>query len=211
MNFPSTVHLDQDMISPIPEGSSVLEFACAGGRTAFDLEAMGFKVTAFDIDSDAISHCKAEAEEKGSSIQFLEADGRNLPFEDNSFDAVIMNAFMTMMDTRSSRMSGFLEGFRVLKEGGYLYLADFIQTWDDEAYKKRYEEHENLTGEIGTFIVTEDGSLEGEELYRAHHYTRSELLWYVETRYVVLAEKETRFMTFHGNEIKGLIILAGKR
>ncbi|MEA3557886.1 MAG: class I SAM-dependent methyltransferase [Candidatus Thermoplasmatota archaeon] len=208
---PSTVDLDLDILEQIEKGSRVLEFACARGRTAFKLEELGYSVTAFDIDPEAITFCRNEAKKRGSKVEFLEADGRNLPFEDSVFDACIMNAYMTMLDTRDSRIMGFLEGFRVLKEGGYLYLAEFLQTWDDPIYRERYEKHEHITGEKGTFIATIDGSIEGEEIYRAHHYTEGEIMSLINSRYHSLIEKRTRFTTYHGNEIDGIIMLVGKK
>ncbi|MFO8051375.1 MAG: class I SAM-dependent methyltransferase [Thermoplasmatota archaeon] len=146
---PSTVELDEDMIGNIPKGSKVLEFACARGRTAFRLEEMGYRVTAFDIDPEVIDACR----ERNTTVEFLVADARDLPFPSGSFDACIMNAFMTMMDSPSSRSRAFNEGKRVLKKGGLLYLADFLLERNDPDYRKRYEAHQPITGEYGTFIV----------------------------------------------------------
>jgi len=206
---PSTVELSRDIIGTIPVGSRVLEFACALGRTAFRLEEMGYDVCAFDIDPGSVRAAEKAALSMGSGVEFMTADGRSLPLKDGSFDACVMNAYMTMMTDPDSRRRSVSEACRILVGGGYLYVADFLRNPELPEYRKRYREHQDLTGEEGTFIVYESG--EGSrELYRAHHYTEEELLGYLEGLFRVLIQRKTRFRSYHGNELDGIIILARK-
>ena len=68
------------------------------------------------------------------------------------------------------------------------------------------------TGEMGTFIVTKNGKPNGKELFKAHHYTKEELMELIEQvkKFKVETVHETIFTTFQGNQTKGYIIIAKK-
>jgi ubiquinone/menaquinone biosynthesis C-methylase UbiE len=205
---PSTIELDDDIVSRIPKKSKVLEVACALGRTAFRLEGLGHSVTAIDIDPDTVERAREIGNANNSGVEFLEADGRRLPFDNFSFDLVIMNGYMTMLTDMESRILSIIEAFRVLKEGGALYLADFLVTEDNKAYLKRYEEHSKITGEEHTFIVHDN---ENRELYRCHHYRESELKALLDSRFHIVETVNQEFKSYHGNRVNGIIILAFKK
>ncbi|MGA1848193.1 MAG: class I SAM-dependent methyltransferase [Thermoplasmatota archaeon] len=205
---PSTITLDREILSAIPYGSRVLESACAWGRTAFELEKMGYRVTAFDIDPEIVSRARKNADLTGSEVKLIVADGCDLPFGNGSFDACVMNGFLTMLDEREKREAAIKEAWRVLVPGGFLYIADFIQTWSDPTYAERYRAHFPITGEIGTFLATEDGSLDGKVMYRAHHHTVEELLELIGGGFNVRSRSKTTFTSYHGNRVDGCVILA---
>ena len=115
---PSTVDIDPDMIAEFPNRSAILELACAHGRTAFYLEEQGHEVTGIDNDPEVIREAKIIGKMRGSTVKFVEADGRSLPFDDRSFDICVMNAFLTMLTDTDSRIRAILEAFRVIREGG---------------------------------------------------------------------------------------------
>lgn len=203
---PSTIHVDENMLNLIPKGSKILEVACALGRTAFDLESMGFDVTAVDIDPEIVEMAVAKKIESGSNVDFMVADGRYLPFQDESFDCVIMNAFLTMLTDQNSRNRAITEAYRVLNEEGILYVADFLQNRLSPVYMDRYEEGESITGEKGSFKV-----MEGDELlYWAHHHTEEELDSLILPHFTEIDRERKTFMSFHGNRVQGIIILAMK-
>ena len=167
---------------------------------------MGHRNTAIDIDPESLGRSKEIARSRNSSVEFLEGDGRMLPFESSTFDIVMMNGYMTMLTDRESRILSIIEAFRVLKEGGALYLADFLQT--DDTYKERYENDASITGEDHTFIVNDS---QGKELYRAHHYRESELRALLDSRFDVVEIINQEFRSYHGNKVKGIIMLAFKK
>ncbi len=208
---PSTVDIDPDMVAGFQKRSKILELACAHGRTAFYLEEQGHEVTGIDIDPESISEAKRIGKERGSTVKFMEADGRYLPFDDRLFDICVMNAFLTMLTDTDSRIRAITEAFRVTREGGCIYVADFLQTWDSPTYRERYETFEKITGEKGTFIVTDDGSMDGEGLYRAHHYTEEEITELLISRYEIIREELCEFTTYHGNRVNGIKLLACKK
>ena len=73
-----------------PEKSKILDVGCGLGREAFLLSDMGFVVTGIDISHEVITRVTALSSEKGYDITFKWYDGHKLPFENNSFDAVII-------------------------------------------------------------------------------------------------------------------------
>lgn len=211
---PSTVHLDDSFFKMVPKGSKVLDFACGWGRMAFKLQEKGYDVVGFDINEDAVENARKASKKFNqihkNRVSFDVANARDLPYTEGSFDACLIQAFMTALVDPEHREMVLNEASRVLKEDGILYLADFGQSWDNSLYRDRYLKDFSLTGEMGTFIVTEDGNPESPEIFRAHHYTRKELMELIEPRFAVEMFKETVFTTYHGNKTTGFVVIARK-
>ena len=211
---PSTVTLDNIFYEKVSAGSKVLDFGCAWGRVSFELQEKGYNVLGFDINEAEIERAKRFAEESNkkyeAQVEFDVANALNLPYEDNSFDACLMQAFMTTIIDPLHREKVLDEAKRILKPNGILYMGEFGQTWENPRYKGRYEAHFPATKERGTFIVTEDGTPDTPELYRAHHYTEEELKGLLEPRYKIELFKKTIFTSYHGNKANGFIVIARK-
>jgi len=69
----------------LPAGSHILEIGCGHGAILNMLSKAGFYVSGIDPSADAI----AAVSQKIPEGTFKQATGESLPFEDNSFDAVI--------------------------------------------------------------------------------------------------------------------------
>jgi len=212
---PSTVQLDESFFKMVPKGSKVLDFACGWGRMAFKLQEHGYDVVGFDINQEAVENARKASKRFNSlyknRVSFDVANARDLPYPEGSFDACLIQAFMTALVDPEHREMVLDEARRVLREDGILYLADFGQSWDNPIYRGRYLKDFKKTGEMGTFIVTEDGSPESPEIFRAHHYTREELMELIKPRFTVEMFKETVFTTYHGNKARGFVIMARKK
>jgi ubiquinone/menaquinone biosynthesis C-methylase UbiE len=210
---PSTVEIHELFFKKVPKGSKILDFGCAWGRIAFQLQSKGYNVTGFDINVNAIKTAvetaKLTNENNKQRVKFQTADALKLPFPNESFDACIVQAFLTTIISPEDRIKVLSEANRVLKDDGILYLADFGQNWKNPKYSDRYRRDYPVTGEIGTFIVT-DETQTGKELFRVHHYTRKELIKLVKEAFKVENFHETLFTTFHGNKTSGYIIIARK-
>jgi len=208
---PSTVELDELFFENVPEGSKVLDFGCAWGRIAFHLQKNGYTVTGFDLNDNAIASANETARKTNvvhdERVKFQTANATELPFPDESFDACIIQAFLTTIIQPEDRKNILSEAYRVLRKDGILYLADFGQNWENPLYKYRYRRDYPRTGEMGTFIVNENG----KELFTVHHYTREELIELVKAEFKLEKFHQTTFTTFHGNKTKGYIIIASKR
>jgi ubiquinone/menaquinone biosynthesis C-methylase UbiE len=106
-------------------GRDLLEVGCGrGGGSAFLFERFAPRsMTGVDLAHIAIDRCRRHYARPG--LTFLAADAQQLPFPDESFDAVV--------NVESSHcypdMAAFLaEVRRVLRPGGLLLLADFRPT-----------------------------------------------------------------------------------
>src|SRR5579872_1610900 len=72
----------------VKKGSKVLDAGCAAGRDCRMLSEQGYAVTGIDLSKKLL----ALAKKQNTSLNFLLADIRALPFADHTFDAVWANA-----------------------------------------------------------------------------------------------------------------------
>lgn len=108
----------QDMQS----GSSVLDVGCGPGFFSLLLTSLGLKVTAADYSEGMLKKAK-ELIRKNSSkeVEFIRADAQNLPFANESFDAVVSRNLVWNLEEPEK---AFSEWLRVLKPGGKLLIFD---------------------------------------------------------------------------------------
>jgi SAM-dependent methyltransferase len=69
-------------------GERILDLACGSGRHALELVRQGFSVVGADISPELIGIARKDATEQGLEAEFVEADLRELDFEDE-FDFVL--------------------------------------------------------------------------------------------------------------------------
>jgi ubiquinone/menaquinone biosynthesis C-methylase UbiE len=104
----------------IPRGAQVLDVGCGSGFVAYHLSAMGRSVTGVDL------HATAEA-----PIDYSAFNGRELPFLNRTFDAVIFSFVLH----HSQNIAGLLaEARRVLRSSGRIVIyEDIPERWHDTA------------------------------------------------------------------------------
>jgi ubiquinone/menaquinone biosynthesis C-methylase UbiE len=114
-----------DLISRLQDKkyNDILEIACGTGRVTKHLAAAvkHDTLTATDLNPDMISTAKEKVHDK--SIKWISADAMQLPFDDNSFDLVVMQFGIMFFPDRPKGLS---EAYRVLRPGGKL----IFNTWD---------------------------------------------------------------------------------
>lgn len=99
------------------ENSHVLDLACGTGTTAFYLsKKYHCQITGIDISENLIEQANRDLKIKKGNISFKVADAFAIPYPDNTFDAVISQAFFVFIDEKEKVMK---EIIRVLKPGGY--------------------------------------------------------------------------------------------
>jgi arsenite methyltransferase len=99
--------------------SRVLDVGCGGGNTACLIaEQYGSPVQGVDISEVMIAKAKERARRQGleDTVEFRVADAFELPFEDNSFDAVIVESVLTPLPGDKRKALG--EMVRVVRPGG---------------------------------------------------------------------------------------------
>ena len=67
----------------------ILELACGTGRHAFQLEKLGYRMTATDYSPEMLGVARRRATETGSSVRFVASDMRELQVPTVGYDAVI--------------------------------------------------------------------------------------------------------------------------
>lgn len=107
--------------------SSVLELGCGSGEYALHVaEKVGCRLLGLDINALGVRNANQLAVARGLSSQarFEQCDlSNNLPFEDNTFDAVFSNDVLCHIPGRA-RLLG--EMFRTLKPGGRMLFSDAL-------------------------------------------------------------------------------------
>jgi SAM-dependent methyltransferase len=97
-------------------GAEILDGPCGFGRHSIPLAEAGYRVTGIDRSPTQIAEAKKRAGER-EWPRFLEADYRELPFEDASFDAVL-NLFSSLgYRGEEETRAAFAEFKRVLRPG----------------------------------------------------------------------------------------------
>lgn len=103
-------------------GAAILDLPCGPGRHSNELAKRGFRVTAVDRTRAYLDHARANAEQVGLSIEWIEGDMRNFA-RPAAFDAVLnfYTSFGYFEDPREDLR--VLENFRAsLRPGGKLLI-----------------------------------------------------------------------------------------
>ena len=118
-----------------PPAAKILDIGCGMGREAFGLYDMDFDLTGADISEKAIKTANIFASESNRQISFLVANGMDLPFQDNSFNVVIIWAQTLGIVYKKSNQIAFLkECNRVLKTGGIISFSGHDREYLESAY-----------------------------------------------------------------------------
>jgi arsenite methyltransferase len=109
----------------IGNGQYVLDVGCGVGATPCYLaKAVNCRVMGIDLVDKMIEQSRERAKGIKARVEFRVADARHLPFEDNLFDAVIMESLNIFFDDKSQAMREYV---RVVKPGGHVGMTEM--TW----------------------------------------------------------------------------------
>ena len=124
----------------LPAGASVLDAACGTGASAIPAgEIVGptGKVRGIDISENMLELARRKADVLGlSNTEFVLGDMSDLPYSDESFDAVVCVFgvfFIPDMETQVEKL------WRLVKPGGKLAIT----TWGQDLFKPVYEQWKN--------------------------------------------------------------------
>lgn len=110
-------------------GRELLDMCSGTGRNTLALAATGAHVVGLDGAPGMVEQAQKNAEENGAAnVEFITGDSRDLPFEDNRFDAVVGTRFMYMMDAEEKRRI-VSEACRVVRPGGIIVLHFNVGFW----------------------------------------------------------------------------------
>jgi 2-polyprenyl-3-methyl-5-hydroxy-6-metoxy-1,4-benzoquinol methylase len=98
-------------------GLRALDVGCSAGFIADELALAGARTTGVDIDEPGLARAR---ERFGDRVEFRQARGEALPFEDGSMDVVVLNHIYEHVVDPEAVVADI---HRVLAPGGVLYLG----------------------------------------------------------------------------------------
>lgn len=162
-----------------------MDIGCGNGAIAELLAKQGYQVTGIDLNQEAIQ----KNQERSPEITYLVADcTTQLPFEDGSFDAIVVSFVLVNIIPASLRAQVATELERLVKPGGLIWVNEGTVSED---YQLRYDLARPFLGEERTFYVFKDKQLasqlktveelrialeQGAAARVAHHFSQEELI-----------------------------------
>jgi SAM-dependent methyltransferase len=134
------------------DGTRVLDVATGPGTVAAAAAARGARVTGIDFAGEMVD----EARRRNPSIDFHVGDAAALPFDDATFDAVVIGFGLHHM---AEPQKALVEAKRVLKPGGRLAFT----VWDAP---EKLDAFGIALGAIGAHVPPEETPAENPPLYR---------------------------------------------
>jgi ubiquinone/menaquinone biosynthesis C-methylase UbiE len=114
-----------DRESKLLKGKHLLEIGCGMGYDSLEFLKRGVRVTATDLTPNAVDIAKRHFEVEGVQAEDVRtANALDLPFEDNTFDAVWSNG---VLHATGDTFRAIQEARRVLKPGGRAIISHFYR------------------------------------------------------------------------------------
>lgn len=129
-------------ISPSVEGflvnvkGKVLDIGCGSGRNFIKLPRI--KLFGIDFSEKMLGLARKRAKELKIKVDLKKAESKNIPFEDNYFDAVLCYALLHCIDSKKDRKKTLEEVYRVLKNGG----TALISSWGNNSPRLKNKKKE---------------------------------------------------------------------
>lgn len=148
-------------------GGRLLDLGCGAGRTTFWLWRGGYKdIIGADITPPMIRSARKLARERNIPVEFVVADGRDLPFGSAVFDGCLFsfNGLMQIPGMKD-RIRVMKEVRRVLKKGGtFVFVThdreasrENLPFWRAEKARWKTRGHDPRLLEFGDLIIHADG------------------------------------------------------
>ncbi|MCH5317108.1 MAG: class I SAM-dependent methyltransferase [Eubacterium sp.] len=163
----------------VDKGARLLDVGCGYGRTLNELYMAGYENL---VGVDSSEKMLERGMREFPYLDFVKND-TDLPFEDNSFDAVILFGVLTAIVDNDAQAAIIKEIFRVLKPNGIIYVNDFLVNGDISRVLK-YLKCKKAFGVYGVYRLSDGVVLRHHtEKYIAKLLSRFQKLEYVKLKF----------------------------
>jgi len=114
-----------------PKGLKILDAGSGNGGMVIAFTKAGADVIGLEISNELIDIAEKFANANNVNPEFILYDGEKMPFNDNTFDAILSISVLEHVTDPNLYLSEIL---RVLKPGGYLYLSFPNRLWPKETH-----------------------------------------------------------------------------
>lgn len=121
---------DEYLHKHINKNSKVLDIGCGDGRSILSILDITQNITGIDNDPKAIEDARVRLKDY-PTVVFAEADAKNMPFSDKSFDCAVL--MMTLVNFADGKEKALAEMKRVIKDNGKI----IISVYSDKALEER--------------------------------------------------------------------------
>ena len=181
----------------INKDSVILDVGCGYGRTLNDFYKLNYhNLTGIDYSENMISRAK----KLNPQITYKLMSDNLIPFNDNSFDCIILFAVLTCIIENNDQIKIINEIYRVLKPDGVIYISDYLLN-TDERNIQRYKEYKNKYENYGTFEIENNGIVR-------HH--KKEWIQNIISIFKTIKYNELIHTTMNGNKSNGFYFIGKK-
>lgn len=184
----------QDLLSP---NSRVLDYGCGHGRLCKEFWNKGF-LNVIGVDSSA--RMIEIAEKTYPELDFRVVENSVFPFDNEMFDVVLLFTVLTSMPADEDQVAIVNEGYRVLHQGGILYVSD-MPLQHDKRNRDRYEKFADKYGSYGIFELPDGGIMRHHEMTWIHSLLK---------RFQEISLKEIDVTTMNDNKATGFQYIGRK-
>lgn len=129
-------------------GVRILDVPCGNGRLSIELASRGYQVSGIDIAPDFITEARNEAAERQLTVQFEQADMRDLPWSE-AFDGAFCfgNSFGYLDDEGNA---AFLEAIASALKPGAKFIVDATIA---ESFLPKFHVYERFWVQAGNILL----------------------------------------------------------
>jgi len=194
-----TSNLDKEyFVKNIHLNSIILDYGCGYGRTIKELIDCGYSnLIGVDIAEQMLELSKS----KFPQLQFEKLINQATTLANASCDTILLLNTLTAITEDLGQKNTINEISRLLKQGGILYLTDFLLN-SDERNLNRYAKYQDKYKTYGIF-ETEDGAI-------LRHQDKQNLIGLL-SDFEIKSIQEMIVQTMNGNKSNAVAIIAKKK
>jgi ubiquinone/menaquinone biosynthesis C-methylase UbiE len=181
----------------VSKESKILDVGCGYGRTLNELHNCGFKnLIGVDFSQRMI--------DRGKNLYphlVMEKSNGKLPFDDDTFEAVLLLAVLTCIIEDEDQKKLINEIQRVLKDNGIFYINDFMIN-EDQRNIKRYDKYKDTYDKYGVFELPEGAVV--------RHHTKDHIFEITKDFHGIEFETVS-YITMNGNKSNGFYYIGKKK